>query len=43
MWATSTASPGANVADELEKLARLRSAGAFTDTEFETQKRKLLS
>lgn len=32
-----------NVADELEKLNRLRVAGALNDAEFETQKRKLLS
>lgn len=32
-----------NVADELEKLNRLRVAGALSDTEFEAQKRKLLT
>lgn len=32
-----------NVADELEKLNRLRVGGAITDAEFEAQKRKLLT
>lgn len=33
---------GASLADELEKLAKLRSDGVITDAEFEVAKRKLL-
>jgi hypothetical protein len=35
-------SGGVSVADELEKLVRLRNQGVLTDAEFESQKRKLL-
>jgi hypothetical protein len=37
------AQPAESVADQLEKLADLRDRGVLTDTEFETQKAKLLS
>jgi hypothetical protein len=36
------ASTGFSVADELEKLARLRAQNVITEAEFDQQKRKLL-
>lgn len=41
--ATSEARVAVSVADELAKLAQLRSQGVLTNEEFETQKRRLLN
>lgn len=40
--AASYARDGGNIADELEKLANLRTRGALTESEFEAAKKKLL-
>lgn len=40
--AAPAAAPAPSVADELEKLAKLRTAGILTEAEFEAQKKKLL-
>jgi Short C-terminal domain len=41
--AATAATPALSVADELGKLASLRSAGVLTDQEFESQKARLLN
>jgi len=39
---TATGEAGASIADELERLVRLRDSGALTEAEFEGAKRRLL-
>ena len=42
-YVKQTAGSGGNSADELAKLADLKSKGVLTDAEFEAQKAKLLT
>jgi hypothetical protein len=39
----AAATPGASTADQLSKLADLKSSGVLTDAEFEAQKAKILA